>query len=30
MNSYVDRTHPALSLVDIGIALRDYLNATAH
>jgi hypothetical protein len=30
MNSYVERTLPALSFVDIGIALRDYLDATVH
>ena len=27
MNSYVERTRPALSFVDIGIALRDYPDA---
>jgi hypothetical protein len=31
MNSYVDRTRPALTFVDIGIALRDGLDtATVH
>ncbi len=28
MNSYVVRTRPALSFVPIGIALRDYPNAS--
>jgi hypothetical protein len=30
MNSYVERTRPALSFVDIGIALRDYPNARRY
>jgi hypothetical protein len=30
MNSYVDRTLPALSFVDIGIALHNYAVATVH
>jgi hypothetical protein len=28
MNSYVERTRPALRFVDIGIALRDYRDAS--
>jgi hypothetical protein len=28
MNSYVERTRPALTSVDIGIALRDYPDAS--
>lgn len=30
MNAYVDLTRPVFSFVEIGIALRDYANATVH